>query len=89
MTMPAVYFSHGQDSGPWGTKIQAMAEAVRDLGCRAESVDYRGISDPGERVARCCATLNMRQVRRAQMILELIELGRGHAMPLRGLAPLA
>ncbi len=55
MTMPAVYFSHGQESGPWGTKIQAMAEAVRDLGCRAESVDYQGIADPTERVHKLIA----------------------------------
>ncbi len=55
MTMPAVYFSHGQESGPWGTKIQAMAEAVRDLGCRAESVDYQGIADPTERVDKLIA----------------------------------
>lgn len=50
--MTAVYFSHGQESGPWGTKITSMAEVVRGLGCRAESVDYQGIADPGERVAR-------------------------------------
>lgn len=55
MTMPAVYFSHGQDSGPWGTKIKAMAEAVRALGCRAESVDYQGIADPTERVNKLIA----------------------------------
>lgn len=55
MTKPAVYFSHGQESGPWGTKIQAMAEAVRSLGCRAESVDYRGIADPTERVEKLIA----------------------------------
>ncbi len=55
MTMPAVYFSHGQESGPWGSKIQAMAEAVRDLGCRAESVDYQGIADPTERVDKLIA----------------------------------
>ena len=55
MTMPAVYFSHGQESGPWGSKIQAMAEAVRDLGCRAESVDYQGIADPTERVDKLVA----------------------------------
>ena len=55
MTMPAVYFSHGQESGPWGTKIQAMAEAVRGLGCRAESVDYQGIEDPTERVDKLIA----------------------------------
>ena len=52
MTWPAVYFSHGQESGPWGTKIRSMAEAVRGLGCRAESVDYQGMADPSERVAR-------------------------------------
>jgi pimeloyl-ACP methyl ester carboxylesterase len=27
-----------------------MAESVRSLGCTADSVDYRGIADPGERV---------------------------------------
>lgn len=49
---PAVYFSHGQESGPWGTKIRSMAETARSLGCRAESVDYQGIADPTERVVR-------------------------------------
>jgi pimeloyl-ACP methyl ester carboxylesterase len=52
VTKPAVYFSHGQESGPWGTKIKAMAKTVEALGCRAESVDYRGIEDPAERVAK-------------------------------------
>lgn len=55
MTMPAVYFSHGQESGPWGSKIQAMAKAVRALGCRAESIDYQGIADPIERVEKLIA----------------------------------
>jgi predicted esterase len=49
---PAVIFSHGQESGPWGTKIQAMAAAARDLGCRAESIDYQGIADPTVRVTK-------------------------------------
>ena len=50
--MTTVIFSHGQESGPWGTKIRAMAECVRDLGCEADSVDYQGIADPSERVAK-------------------------------------
>ena len=50
MTRPMVVFSHGQESGPWGTKINAMADAVRGLGCKADSVDYQGIADPTERV---------------------------------------
>jgi pimeloyl-ACP methyl ester carboxylesterase len=50
--MTTVIFSHGQESGPWGTKIRAMAALVRDLGCEADSIDYQGIADPGERVAK-------------------------------------
>ncbi len=50
--MTTVIFSHGQESGPWGTKIRAMAERVRSLGCGADSVDYRGIADPSKRVEK-------------------------------------
>jgi pimeloyl-ACP methyl ester carboxylesterase len=47
-----VVFSHGKESGPWGSKITAMAAAVRDLKVEVESVDYRGIDDPAARVAK-------------------------------------
>ena len=50
--MTTVLFSHGQESGPWGTKITAMAECVRGLGCLADSIDYQGIADPTERVRK-------------------------------------
>ena len=50
--MTTVIFSHGQESGPWGTKIRAMAERVKSLGCTADSIDYRGIAEPTERVAK-------------------------------------
>ena len=50
--MTTVIFSHGQESGPWGTKIRSMADCVRSLGCKADSIDYQGIADPGERVAK-------------------------------------
>ena len=52
MTQPMVIFSHGQESGPWGTKINAMAALVRGMGCGADSVDYQGIDDPGQRVKK-------------------------------------
>ncbi len=61
MTRPMVIFSHGQESGPWGTKIKVMAEAVRALGCEADSVDYQGIKHPSERVTKLieyCKTLS-------------------------------
>jgi surfactin synthase thioesterase subunit len=47
-----VLFSHGKESGPWGAKITAMAAAVRGIGWGVESVDYRGIEDPAERVRK-------------------------------------
>jgi pimeloyl-ACP methyl ester carboxylesterase len=49
---PTVVFSHGKESGPWGSKITAMSAVVRDLGLTALSVDYRGLDDPGDRVAK-------------------------------------
>lgn len=53
--MTTVIFSHGQESGPWGTKIRAMAKMVRDMGCDADSIDYQGIADPTARVEKLVA----------------------------------
>ena len=63
--MTTVIFSHGQESGPWGTKIRAMADTVRAMGCEADSIDYQGIADPTERVEKCvreCAGIKDRLV---------------------------
>ena len=63
--MTTVVFSHGQESGPWGTKIRAMADLARELGCEVDSIDYQGIADPHERVAKLlreCATLDDRLI---------------------------
>lgn len=59
--MTTVIFSHGQESGPWGTKIRAMAGLVKGLGLAADSIDYQGIADPTDRVAKCvreCAEID-------------------------------
>lgn len=50
-----VVFSHGKESGPWGTKISALADIARAEGYEVESVDYRGIDDPHARVTRLLA----------------------------------
>jgi pimeloyl-ACP methyl ester carboxylesterase len=50
-----VVFSHGKESGPWGTKITAMAAVARDLGAAVESVDYRGLDDPAIRIRKLVA----------------------------------
>jgi alpha-beta hydrolase superfamily lysophospholipase len=50
-----VVFSHGKESGPWGAKITAMAAVVRELNMAVESVDYRGLDDPAQRVEKLLA----------------------------------
>lgn len=52
----AVYFSHGQESGPWGSKISRLAPIAAGLGFAVESVDYRGIDDPDQRVEKLLAS---------------------------------
>jgi pimeloyl-ACP methyl ester carboxylesterase len=52
---PHVCFSHGKESGPWGTKIAAMADLARDRGLVVDSLDYRGMEDPAERVEKLVA----------------------------------
>jgi len=61
--MTTVIFSHGQESGPWGTKIRAMAELAKELGCAVDSIDYQDIADPTARVEKCvceCAAIDDR-----------------------------
>jgi len=47
-----IYFSHGKESGPWGTKIRVLANVAKQFGCKVTSVDYRGIDDPYERAQK-------------------------------------
>ena len=50
MTHGVVCFSHGKESGPWGTKIQALADIAKAADWAVESLDYRGMDDPQQRV---------------------------------------
>lgn len=52
MSGATVVFSHGQESGPWGSKIRAMAELARERGWQADSIDYQGMANPADRVAK-------------------------------------
>ena len=45
-----IIFSHGKESGPWGTKIKFLANIATNLSCEVESIDYQGIDDPDARV---------------------------------------
>ncbi len=50
--MTRIIFSHGKESGPWGTKITRLAEIARAQGFEIESIDYTDTMDPDLRVER-------------------------------------
>jgi len=45
-----VYFAHGKESGPWGIKIERLAQVARAKGFHVESPDYSAVMDPDQRV---------------------------------------
>ncbi len=47
-----IYFSHGKESGPWGSKIKQLAEIAKELGIEVESIDYSDLANPDARVDR-------------------------------------
>ncbi len=52
MAQRRVCFSHGKESGPWGSKITALAEVAKAGGWQVESLDYQGMDDPYARVTK-------------------------------------
>lgn len=53
-----IFFSHGKESGPWGSKIKALAEIARNKGLAVESIDYQGIESPDERAEKLIKILD-------------------------------
>ena len=47
---PLVCFAHGKESGPWVTKITALAEIARRCGYAVDSPDYSHSHDPRVRL---------------------------------------
>lgn len=87
-----VCFSHGQESGPWGTKIRGMAETARDAGWSVDSLDYQGITDPLERVTKLvahCAVLDGPPVLVGSSMGGFVALAAASRIPVRGLFLLA
>ena len=52
-----VYFSHGQESGPRGTKITRLSAIATELGCGIDRIDYTDTMDPDLRVERLLTVL--------------------------------
>ena len=55
---PLVLFSHGKESGPQGSKIQALREIADEYECPTLSIDYRGQMNPEDRVVRLTRVAN-------------------------------
>jgi len=45
-----VYFSHGKESGPWGSKIQRLSHIATEFDFTVQSIDYTKIDNPDHRV---------------------------------------
>lgn len=43
-------WSHGKDSGPWGSKSKVLAETAKARGFDMQALDYQRTKDPDERV---------------------------------------
>ncbi len=51
MNRSLVYFAHGKESGPWGSKIKGLAQVAKAHGYTVESPDYSHTHDPQARLA--------------------------------------
>src|SRR2546429_4664372 len=92
MAFRHVVFSHGQESGPWGRKISALAEVARSEGYDTHSVDYRGIDEPRARVARLvdfCKELTGDLVLVGSSLGGYVAATSASLLPARGGVPLA
>jgi predicted esterase len=57
MDQPVIYFSHGMESSPKGTKIRVLSKVAESHGYSHESIDYTDTFDPdirAERLIRIC-----------------------------------
>lgn len=52
-----IYFAHGKESGPWGSKIRCLAEVAKARGIGVKSIDYTDLMNPEKRVERLVETL--------------------------------
>lgn len=59
MTKPNIVFSHGKESGPWGSKISEMVEHIKNMlryyglsDHKIHSIDYQDLESPDDRVDR-------------------------------------
>jgi len=92
MSTGKVCFNHGQESGPWGTKIRHLADLATARDWAVESLDYQGMADPLARAAKLaayCQQLDTPPVLAGSSMGGFVALHVAAQMPVRGLFLLA
>ena len=84
-----VVFSHGKESGPWGTKIQRLMAVAEELGLKTISVDYRECASADERVALLHEHLNKLDIPLNQVVLVGSSMGGYVSMAVANEQPVA
>ena len=49
--LPLVVFSHGKETGPWGTKIRRLADVAQAAGWQVLSIDYAALTRQADALA--------------------------------------
>ncbi|OZG74617.1 alpha/beta hydrolase [Hahella sp. CCB-MM4] len=93
--MGHVIFSHGKESGPWGSKIRYLSELALKLGYTFETIDYQGMHDPDQRAEKLLAHLRESDPHRSPLVLvgssmgAYVSLVASHQYSVKGLFLLA
>ena len=59
--MTTIYFAHGKESGPWGSKIRYLAEIASKHGYSIQSPDYSSMDNPDDRIEHLLQLLENEQ----------------------------
>ncbi len=93
--MGHVIFSHGKESGPWGSKIRYLSELALKLGYTFETIDYQGMHNPDQRAEKLLTHLQNSGTLSSPLVLvgssmgAYVSLVASHHFPVKGLFLLA
>lgn len=88
MKQPYVCWSHGLEASPWGKKSKALAEVVNNGKGTFTALDYQGMDDPDERVAKLVEHLRLQQgplILAGSSMGAYVSLAAARSLPVAGL----
>ena len=87
-----VCWSHGKESGPWGTKLKTLADQALGLGFDVASLDYRGMDDPDKRAEKLlahCRSIDLPLILAGSSMGGYVAVKAAASIPVKGLFLLA